>query len=75
MRSTSDGKRWLTLPINGAIGSAGPGAIGLRWWNRQHAATLHPRQLPATLMDHPVVAVAEQDQVAGVGGVEMGWLD
>jgi len=37
--------------------------MGLGGWNHQHSPELDPGKLPATLVDHPVVAVAEQDQV------------
>src|ERR1700726_981118 len=51
------------LPADGGIGGADPGAMGRRGRYRQELAALDPGQLPATLMDHPVVAVAEEDQI------------
>ena len=41
--------------------------MGPRGRYRKELAAIDPGQLPATLMDHPVVAVAEQDQILYVG--------
>src|SRR5437660_10275220 len=40
-----------------------------RWarWHREHLAFVGPYQLPAALVRHPVVSVAEQDHVGEVG--------
>ena len=35
--------------------------------DRQQSPLLHPGQLPAALVDHPVVAVAEQDEIRNLG--------
>jgi hypothetical protein len=56
------------LPAGGDVGCADPGAMGPRRWNRQQAPALDLGKLPAALMDQPVVAVAEQDEVVE-GGV------
>jgi len=42
--------------------SDGPGGR-----DRQQSPLLHPGQLPAALVDHPVVAVAEQDEIRNLG--------
>jgi hypothetical protein len=36
-------------------------------WDCEHASALDLGELPAPHMEHPVVAVAEQDQVGKVG--------
>ena len=51
------------LPVGGGSGRADPGAMGLGGRDRQQAPLLDSGQLPASLMDQPMVAVAEQDQV------------
>ena len=41
-------------------------------WDRQEPPVFDLGELPAPLMDHPVVAVAEQDQVTEIGRSAMG---
>src|SRR5579864_1639583 len=60
---TSAAKVAARLPANGGIGSARPGSMGPRRRYRKELPALDTGELPATLMDHPVVAIAEQDQI------------
>ena len=55
------------LPPDGDVGASDPGAMSPRGRDREQPSALDTRQLPAALMDQPVVAVAEQDQVVHVG--------
>lgn len=41
--------------------------MGARGWDGEHQPMLPAGELPATLMDLPVVAVTEQDQVLRLG--------
>ena len=45
-------------------GGAGPGAVSGGGWDCEHASALDLGELPAPHMEHPVVAVAEKDQVS-----------
>src|SRR5579864_2050297 len=63
---TSAAKVAARLPANGGIGSARPGSMGPRGRYRKELPALDSGELPATLMDHPVVAVAEQDQILDI---------
>src|ERR1700683_4431033 len=58
--------RTATLIDAGRDGGSNPGAMGLIGWDHQDPL-IAPDQLPATLMDRPVVAIAEQDEVLQVG--------
>src|SRR5580704_12002696 len=39
----------------------------MRWWDREDPALVGPDHLPAALMDVPVMAIAELDQILEVG--------
>jgi hypothetical protein len=59
--------RFRPLSADGDVGASDPGAMSLRGWDREEPSVLDAGQLPAALMDQPVVAVAEQDQVVDRG--------
>src|SRR5439155_2991548 len=53
------------------------GASESRWarWHGQHLALVGTHQLPAALVRHPVVAVAQEDHVREVGLAALGPMD
>jgi hypothetical protein len=50
-----------------SVGSPGPGAEGMGRWDGEHLLLFGPDQPPGALVDHPVMAVAQEHQVVEVG--------
>src|SRR5580704_6751236 len=59
--------RGPALNLCGGIRCPRPRPERMRWWDREDPALVGPDHLPAPLMDVPVMAVAELDQILEVG--------